>query len=35
VYGRAGAPCPRCDAPLTATHEVDGRQTVYCRGCQR
>ncbi|GLC27990.1 bifunctional DNA-formamidopyrimidine glycosylase/DNA-(apurinic or apyrimidinic site) lyase [Roseisolibacter agri] len=35
VYGRAGAPCGRCDAPLEATHEVDGRQTVFCRGCQR
>ncbi|MGZ8412132.1 MAG: bifunctional DNA-formamidopyrimidine glycosylase/DNA-(apurinic or apyrimidinic site) lyase [Gemmatirosa sp.] len=35
VYGRAGAPCTRCDAPLSATHEVDGRQTVFCAECQR
>ena len=35
VYGRADAPCHRCEAPLTGTHEVDGRQTVYCERCQR
>ena len=35
VYGRADAPCHRCDLPLTGTHEVDGRQTVYCARCQR
>jgi formamidopyrimidine-DNA glycosylase len=35
VYGRAGAPCTRCDAPLATTHEVDGRQTVFCAECQR
>jgi formamidopyrimidine-DNA glycosylase len=35
VYGRADAPCQRCEAPLTGTHEVDGRQTVYCTRCQR
>ena len=35
VYGRADAPCHRCEAPLVGTHEVDGRQTVYCTRCQR
>ncbi|HZF68601.1 MAG TPA: bifunctional DNA-formamidopyrimidine glycosylase/DNA-(apurinic or apyrimidinic site) lyase [Gemmatirosa sp.] len=34
VYGRGGAPCVRCARPLDATHEVDGRQTVYCAACQ-
>ena len=35
VYGRAGAPCPRCARALDATHDVDGRQTVFCARCQR
>lgn len=35
AYGRAGAPCPHCAAPLAGTHAVDGRATVYCPGCQR
>ncbi len=35
VYGRADAPCPRCAVPLTGTHAVDGRQTVFCARCQR
>lgn len=35
AYGRAGAPCPRCARPLEATHDVDGRQTVWCTHCQR
>ncbi len=35
VYGRAGEPCTRCGAPLRATHALEGRQTVWCAGCQR
>lgn len=35
AYGRAGAPCPHCAAPLEGTHAVDGRATVFCPGCQR
>jgi formamidopyrimidine-DNA glycosylase len=35
AYGRAGAPCPHCGAPLAGTHAVDGRSTVFCPGCQR
>ena len=35
VYGRAGAPCTECKAPLSGTHAIDGRQTVWCRNCQR
>jgi formamidopyrimidine-DNA glycosylase len=34
VYGRAGAPCPRCGARLIGTHAVDGRMTVLCARCQ-
>ena len=34
AYGRAGEPCLRCALPLQATHEVDGRQTVFCARCQ-
>jgi formamidopyrimidine-DNA glycosylase len=34
VYGRAGAPCPRCGAKLIGTHAVDGRMTVLCAHCQ-
>lgn len=34
VYGRAGQPCPVCEAPL---HEVriGQRSTIYCKQCQR
>jgi formamidopyrimidine-DNA glycosylase len=35
VYGRGGAPCPRCAARLIETHAVDGRSTVLCVHCQR
>jgi formamidopyrimidine-DNA glycosylase len=35
AYGRAGAPCPHCAAPLEGTHAVDGRSTVFCPRCQR
>jgi formamidopyrimidine-DNA glycosylase len=35
AYGKAGAPCPHCDRPLTGTHAVDGRTTVFCPRCQR
>ena len=34
VYGRAGAPCPRCDALLKEVR-LGGRTTVYCPRCQR
>jgi formamidopyrimidine-DNA glycosylase len=34
VYGRAGQPCPRCNARLIGTHAVDGRSTVFCARCQ-
>jgi formamidopyrimidine-DNA glycosylase len=34
AYGRAGEPCLRCGRTLSATHAVDGRQTVWCRECQ-
>lgn len=34
VYGRAGEPCRRCGGELSATHEIDQRQTVWCRSCQ-
>lgn len=34
VYGRAGAPCPRCGARLIGTHAIDGRMTVLCAHCQ-
>ena len=35
VYGREGAPCPRCGTRLLGTQAVDGRQTVLCSRCQR
>jgi formamidopyrimidine-DNA glycosylase len=35
VYGRGGAPCPRCGARLVETHAIDGRSTVLCVWCQR
>ncbi len=34
AYGRAGEPCKRCGRPLASTHEIDGRQTVFCQQCQ-
>jgi formamidopyrimidine-DNA glycosylase len=34
AYGRAGEPCNRCGRPLESTHEIDGRQTVFCPHCQ-
>jgi formamidopyrimidine-DNA glycosylase len=34
AYGRAGEPCLRCGAALSATHAIEGRQTVWCRACQ-
>lgn len=34
VYGRAGAPCPRCGATIKRT-KISGRGTFYCPGCQR
>ena len=35
AYGRAGLPCLACGRPMTGTHEIDGRATVYCARCQR
>jgi len=35
VYGRGGAPCPRCGTRLVATDAIDGRATVFCPHCQR
>ncbi|NWN90202.1 bifunctional DNA-formamidopyrimidine glycosylase/DNA-(apurinic or apyrimidinic site) lyase [Marinobacter adhaerens] len=34
VYGRAGEPCPACEAPLKEIR-MSGRATVYCTKCQR
>lgn len=34
VYGRGGAPCLRCDTPLTEVR-LGQRSTVFCRHCQR
>jgi len=34
AYGRHGAPCPRCAAPIART-VVGQRTTWFCRGCQR
>ncbi len=34
VYGRAGKPCPRCEAMLK-TKVIAGRTTVFCAGCQK
>jgi formamidopyrimidine-DNA glycosylase len=33
VYARAGAPCPRCGAPVRAVRQA-GRSTFYCARCQ-
>ncbi len=35
VYGRAGAPCVACGAPLQSHHKLEGRVTVFCPHCQR
>ena len=35
AYGREGERCPRCGRRLAATHEIDGRSTVFCWECQR
>lgn len=35
VYGRGGAPCLSCGAPLKETHRLEGRSTVWCAACQR
>jgi formamidopyrimidine-DNA glycosylase len=35
AYGRGGAPCGRCGEPLSETHAIDGRTTVWCGHCQR
>jgi formamidopyrimidine-DNA glycosylase len=34
VYGKHGAPCPRCGTTLTRII-LAGRATVYCRKCQK
>ncbi len=34
VYGRAGAPCPRCARPIVKA-VIGGRSSYYCPGCQR
>jgi formamidopyrimidine-DNA glycosylase len=34
AYGRGGEPCLRCGRPMESTHEIDGRQTVFCPHCQ-
>ncbi|MCX5762210.1 MAG: bifunctional DNA-formamidopyrimidine glycosylase/DNA-(apurinic or apyrimidinic site) lyase [Gemmatimonadetes bacterium] len=34
AYGRGGKPCARCGATLQSSHDIDGRATVWCRGCQ-
>jgi formamidopyrimidine-DNA glycosylase len=37
AYGRAGAPCPRCGAPIQVSHAIESRATFWCSapGCQR
>jgi formamidopyrimidine-DNA glycosylase len=35
VYDHAGEPCTVCGSLLAGTQAIDGRQTVYCRVCQR
>jgi formamidopyrimidine-DNA glycosylase len=35
AYGRAGEPCRRCGQTLESTHEIDGRQSVFCPNCQQ
>jgi formamidopyrimidine-DNA glycosylase len=34
VYGREGAPCPRCSAPVRRIVQAQ-RSTYFCAGCQR
>lgn len=34
VYGRTGAPCPRCDTPIERLR-LAGRSTHFCPHCQR
>ncbi len=34
VYNHAGAPCPRCGAPI-AGMVLGGRSSAFCPGCQR
>jgi len=34
VYGRGGEKCVNCGKKLVMTHEIDRRQTVFCRRCQ-
>ncbi|PYP42485.1 MAG: DNA-formamidopyrimidine glycosylase [Gemmatimonadetes bacterium] len=34
VYEREGEPCRRCGTPLTGTHAIDARITVFCHRCQ-
>jgi len=35
IYGRAGAPCPRCGTPIRARGQWDDNRTTYwCPGCQ-
>ncbi len=34
VYGREGAPCPRCEQPIQQ-RSIGQRSTYYCRACQR
>ncbi|MGH7562657.1 MAG: bifunctional DNA-formamidopyrimidine glycosylase/DNA-(apurinic or apyrimidinic site) lyase [Gemmatimonadales bacterium] len=34
VYDREGEPCVRCGTPLTGTHAIDARITVFCHRCQ-
>jgi formamidopyrimidine-DNA glycosylase len=35
VYGRGGEKCTNCGRKLFMTHEIDKRQTVSCKKCQR
>lgn len=35
VYGRGGEKCVQCGRALVMTHEIDKRQTVFCKKCQR
>jgi formamidopyrimidine-DNA glycosylase len=35
VYGRGGEKCVNCGRALVKTHEIDLRQTVFCRRCQK
>ena len=35
VYGRGGEKCVNCGRKLVMTHEIDRRQTVFCRRCQK